>query len=337
MARDDDLIVRSVARQTFSDESFKVADESGLVVAAHIGGWSELSWHPKLVRIFGPDLKWGNVQHRWDDLSADLRRTVLRDLRDALITIVNPSVYRADFNRAIADAAGRPESEWPVQFRTAIRKHADRYEVRRIVLDSPAFEIEQVLLEEDGVFIAPREGAELEGASILSDLEAKLGNTHNARMFSVRSAAAFHELLDPSARSDAFARLYDTRYMSPRRFRAELLAESEQIQRVFDDGNRPSVTAINDLKDILRQGLDVTSMRLVDIERVPATAAIEATSHSYPQLQAADLAAGYARTLYLKLGLRVVCEEFKSVVFNGAMVRDWLQVDRPDLTRLRAK
>jgi len=52
-------------------------------------------------------------------------------------------------------------------------------------------------------------------------------------------------------------------------------------------------------------------------------------------LQAADLAGGYARSIYLDFGLRIVCEEFKGVILNGSMVRDWTQVGRSNLTELR--
>jgi hypothetical protein len=51
-------------------------------------------------------------------------------------------------------------------------------------------------------------------------------------------------------------------------------------------------------------------------------------------LQAADLAGGYARDLYLKHGLRIVCVK-SSKASNGSMVRDWSQVARTNLTELR--
>lgn len=37
---------------------------------------------------------------------------------------------------------------------------------------------------------------------------------------------------------------------------------------------------------------------------------------------------------YLERGLRVVCEEFKGVILNGSMIRDWSCIDRPNLTEL---
>jgi hypothetical protein len=52
----------------------------------------------------------------------------------------------------------------------------------------------------------------------------------------------------------------------------------------------------------------------------------EGTSVASPELQAADVAAGYARRLYeSEDGLRNVCLEFRQVLLNGSLVRDWRQ------------
>jgi len=64
---------------------------------------------------------------------------------------------------------------------------------------------------------------------------------------------------------------------------------------------------------------------------------IEMSSRETALLQAADIAAGYARTIYADIGLRAVCEEFKGVILNGSMVRDWSQVERPNSADLRIR
>ena len=44
------------------------------------------------------------------------------------------------------------------------------------------------------------------------------------------------------------------------------------------------------------------------------------------RLKAADVAAGYARRLYESDdGLKKVCIEFRQVLLNGTLVRDWQQ------------
>jgi hypothetical protein len=111
--------------------------------------------------------------------------------------------------------------------------------------------------------------------------------------------------------------------------------EGERIQRVFDEGNQRSVTAISELKDVVRERL--TTDQLIVVPRDIPKGVVEMSSTRTPALQAADIAGGYARTLYVEHGLRVVCEEFKGVILNGAIVRDWTQLERRNLTELRAR
>lgn len=52
----------------------------------------------------------------------------------------------------------------------------------------------------------------------------------------------------------------------------------------------------------------------------------EGASHLSPELQAADVAAGYARRLYESDdGLKKVCIEFRQMLLNGTLIRDWQQ------------
>jgi len=52
----------------------------------------------------------------------------------------------------------------------------------------------------------------------------------------------------------------------------------------------------------------------------------EGRSDASPELQAADVAAGYARRLYeSEDGLKNVCVEFRQVLLNGTLVRDCQQ------------
>ena len=320
--------------QTFADESFKVEDPRGLIVLGQLPQWVELRWHRDLVKTCGADLKWGRVRHRWHDLSHDLRRAVLRDLRDALITIVDSSLYRFDLEQSIVSVVGRPTSAWPLPFRVWADEQAASVERRRILLDSPAQRI-QDFLDDDGDTLGGGRisGNTDESQSILADLEQSLTKSHTMRLFGARSAAAFSSLLNRADWVQAFEELWDMRYVAPARLSAHLLAAGERTQHVFDEGNRPSVTAITELRDAIRKRL-ASSHQIILTDGMP-DGAIELRSVDSPMLQAADLAGGYARGLYLDLGLRVVCEEFKGVMLNGSMVRDWTQLERSDLAKLR--
>jgi hypothetical protein len=324
-------------RQTFADESFKIEDPRGLIVLGQLPNWVELRWHGELAKRCGDDLKWGKVRHHWPSLGEELRRAVLRDLRDALITIVDSSLHRFDLEQSVAEAVGQPVTAWPERFRTWFKAQAETYERRSILFDSPVQRI-QDFLEDDGEMLGDVGGIPGnmdESRSILSNLEETLSKPHTMRLFGVRIAAAFSNLLNRAELEQALAELWDVRYVTPRRLFAHLLAAGERTQHVFDEGNRPSVAAITGLMDSIRQRL-ATRGRIILTDDT-TEGAIELRSADTPMLQAADLAGGYARSLYLDFGLRVVCEEFKAVVLNGSMIRDWMQLERSDLAELRAR
>lgn len=335
----DGLILR-VDGQTFADDTFKIVDPSGLVIDAQLPGWCELRWHQDLVHKCGVDLKWRVVRRCWCDLGHELRRAVVRDLRDALIVIVDPSLYRFDLERIVASAVGQPRGVWPQAFVDWIEDEAARYEMQSILLDSPAARIDDYLGDDGMEILQDADGIvrNVERTpSILPTLETTLGSPHNVRLFGARSAAAFAHILDRQLWIDYIAAVTkDMRYVSSKQILGGVLAVGERTQRVFDEGNRTSVEAIVDLKDAVRVQLANSGQLILPAGGVPP-GAIEMSSKDTSMLQAADIAAGYARGIYYDFGLRAVCEEFKSVILNGSMVRDWSQVERPNAAELRCR
>jgi hypothetical protein len=96
------------------------------------------------------------------------------------------------------------------------------------------------------------------------------------------------------------------------------------ISNVFDEGNRPSVDAIDALREAADDALTRRDRWLLVLP--PSGQVVEQSSFESPELQAADLAAGYARRLYESdEGLKKVCLEFRQVLLNGGIVRDWQQ------------
>lgn len=180
---DDDLVVR-VDHETFADDSFKVLDPRGLVVVAQLPHWVGLTWHSELAKTCGSDLKWARVRHRWDDLSADLRRAVMRDLREALISIVDPSLYRFDLRNLMITAVGQPEAAWPLPFREWADAELAKWEAQEILADSPATRIERYLRMPE-LFIGDdsekKEDGDAESAVDLFD--DAFQKPHNARVF----------------------------------------------------------------------------------------------------------------------------------------------------------
>jgi hypothetical protein len=326
-----------VSGQAFADESFKINDPHGLVTLAELPVWSDIRWHRELVRICGTDAKWGQVRQRWDDLSHDLRRSIVRTLRDALITIIEPSLYRFELEKLIVNAVGQPKRRWPEGFSKWVEEQLAQYERQRILSDSPVLQIQR-FLEDDGLTLGGLGGIEGnvdESRSVPTDISDALKSAHTVRLFGARSASAFSVLVDHGQWQAALDELWEMRYLSKERVVAHLLAAAERIQRVFDEGNQPSVLAISRLKESVRIKL-ASSGLIVMPSDVPA-GAIEQSSVETPELQVADLAAGYARQLYVGSdGLRIVREEFRAVILNGAMVADGQQLDRQNLAELRA-
>jgi hypothetical protein len=334
---DDDFIVR-VHDQTFADDSFKVLDPRGLVVVAQLPHWVGLTWHSELAKTCGSELKWARVRHRWDDLSPDLRRAAMRDLREALISIVDPSLYRFDLKNLMINAVRQPEAAWPMPFRDWAEAELAKWEAQEILADSPATRIERYLKMPD-LFIGDgsREKEDDDAQSVVDLFDDAFQKPHNARVFGARSGAAFAHFLDRDEWVEIIEDVVrDMRYVTPQYIARRVLARGEVTQRVFDEGNAPSVLAIREIKGAIRDDLEEAGVILLP-DDLPE-GAVEASSASVIMLQAADLAAGYAKDLYLSdSGIRGVCEEFNGVILNGSMVRDWSQVDRADLGRLRAR
>lgn len=335
----DDFILR-IEGQTFADDTFRIADPSGLVIDAQLPGWCELRWHRDLQRRCGADLKWKVIRRHWRDLDHDMRRAIVNDVRDALIIIVDPSLYRFEVERLVESAVRQPRNSWPQAFRDWFERESARYEIESILSDSPMARIDDFLVndgfdllgEPDGLGQRDDSGGR---QSAFPGLETTLGSAHNVRLFGARSAAAFAHVLDRELWIDYLAAVMtDMRYVSPRQLLAGILAVGERTQRVFDEGNRTSITAIVDLKDAVRERLVTDGHIILPAEDVPP-GVIEMSSTETALLQAADIAAGYARSIYLDFGLRGVCEEFKGVILNGSMVRDWSQVERPNSADLR--
>jgi hypothetical protein len=337
----DDLILR-VDAQTFADDTFKIADPSGLVIDAQLPGWAELRWHRDLQRRCGAELKWKIVRRHWGDLDHDLRRAIVKDIREALIIIVDPSLYRFEIERLVERAVNQPRRSWPQPFHEWFDGEAAHYEVESILDDSPAARVGEFLANDgldlletpDG--LGPRDRI-ASRQSALAALETALGSVHNVRLFGARSGAAFAHVLDRQVWIDHLtAVMADMRYISPQQLLGGVLAIGERIQRVFDEGNRTSIDAIADLKDLVRERLVNDGHIVLPADGAPA-GVIEMSSRETALLQAADIAAGYARTIYADIGLRAVCEEFKGVILNGSMVRDWSQVERPNSADLRIR
>jgi hypothetical protein len=161
--------------------------------------------------------------------------------------------------------------------------------------------------------------------SLFDVLKKKLRKSHSVRVFGARSAAAFAELLDPAERVRVLRGIEaDQRYFFWQDIDATVFLRYRSTRQVFDEGERVTVDAIEFLRESADEAVQRNPrMRWLLGESAEVT---EGKSHMAPELQAADLAAGYARRLYESDdGLKKVCIEFRQVLLNGTLIRDWQQ------------
>lgn len=313
---------------TFLDDSYHRDDPYAPVVVARIPADADLRWHDDVVARLAPryrELKAARVLKHLSELPADLQRAVKRTIREACISILDPRVYTFQFEQMLSRVGGRYESTVKAQIRQQFLSDFVRDEV---LWHSPAWRIQRMLFPEPLFDLSDVYGVssayEMDD-SLFDVLKKKLRKPHAVRIFGARSAAAFAELLDPAERARVLRGIEaDQRYFFWQDLDATVFLRYRSTRQVFDEGERTTVDAI----ELLRESADEAvhrnpRMRWLLGESGEVT---EGASHLTPELQAADVAAGYARRLYESDdGLMKVCIEFRQVLLNGTLIRDWQQ------------
>ena len=317
----------SVAR-TFLDDSYHRDDPYSPVIVARIPAGADLRWHDDVVAQLAPryrELKAARVLAHLGDLSADLQRAVKRTIRDACISILDPRVYTFQFEQLLSRVGGRNESSAKAHIR---QKFMSSFVRDKVLWHSPAWRIQQMLFPEPLFDLSQVYGVSSVydvDESLFDVLKKKLQKPHAIRVFGARSAAAFAELLDPAERMRVLHDIAaDQRYFFWQDVDATVFLRHRSVPQMFDEGERTSVEAI----ELLREHADEAVQRNPRMRWVLGESAevAEGASHLNPALQAADVAAGYARRLYESNdGLKKVCIEFRQVLLNGTLIRDWQQ------------
>ncbi|MEW6320897.1 MAG: hypothetical protein AB1635_07400 [Acidobacteriota bacterium] len=313
---------------TFLDDSFRDTDSYAPVVVARILAGADLRWHSEVVSRLARksrELKASLVLKHLDELPADLQRAVKRTIREACISILDARVYTFQFERMLSGLGKGLGSEG----RSRVRQQFLGEFVRNSVLwDSPAWRIQRMLFPEPLFELAEAYGVSSSyevDVSLFAVLRKKLQKTHSVRLFGARSAAAFVELLDPAERKTVLREIsQDQRFMFWQDIDASVYLKHRATRHVFDEGNRVTVDAIDLLRESANEAVQHNPrLRLLV---TPKGELAEGISIDSPELQAADVAAGYARRLYeSEDGLKKVCLEFRQVLLNGSLVRDWQQ------------
>ncbi len=313
---------------TFLDDSFQGSDPYAPVVVARILADADLRWHAEVVTRLARrsrELKASLVLKHLHELPVDLQRAIKRTIREACISVLDARVYTFQFEQMLAGLGARVGSDGLARIR---QQFLGEFVRSNVLWDSPAWRIQRMLFPEPLLDLSEAYGVssayEVDN-SLFDVLKMKLQKSHSVRLFGARSAAAFAELLDPAERQNVLREIeQDRRYIFWQDVDASVYLKHRSTRQVFDEGNRVTVDAI----DLLRENANDAIQRNPRLRWLLTSHGeiTEGTSVASPELQAADVAAGYARRLYeSEDGLRKVCLEFRQVLLNGSLVRDWLQ------------
>ena len=145
------------------------------------------------------------------------------------------------------------------------------------------------------------------------------GSLRKAREFVGRLNAAYWELCDDARfREEIDRSMEDCGIFGVRPDLGRVLVSVSAASRYFDAGHEKSIADIREvrsdsLKDIVQHYVVVLPEGPGRIDSLPSTTSCH--------LQAADLAAGFAKTDYERAGIASVLARFRAVLYNGKVIR----------------
>ncbi len=237
----------------------------------------------------------------------DLGKLLVREASTATIFLVHSeSYFRRAFRKKLNDGA---EFATDFDLGDIVKETA-----RRMIEEVPLFKIRPYQFEE---FLGPslKRGHRLAGTlrfdldvgpgfdapRVLSEIGGKL---RDAEVFAARA----YSLLDVDGQSDRYGGIHEKPYFESLSLRRGLLNRALAVPRIFDKDHAASVKVLNERVNLL-QGfrLELNHEQLVR----------EEDSRAVDALQAADIAAGFAREILDRRGLRALGAQFRRVVLNG--------------------
>jgi hypothetical protein len=290
-------IILTDAPGTFADESYGDNPKRDTVmVLGELKGNVDLTWHAALLaKVKKQEIKWGQFRQRQDALPPELVKSVYVGMRSALIVISDDREYRATYKDALEESLKVDLSKLAPDMQEKLVTSGNPWVDRMVLVHSPLWEV----------------NAFLGGDEVRDDFDEHvkyLENSRNVRFLATRVTSAFFETIDPDEDGKTPG------VVDPERWR---LSAAITPVRTFDRGNEKVTNVIRGLR---QQGAG----RLYDADGVEiGTAAVtEASSKESRHVGAGDLAAGYARDLYLSAdGLNKVRDAFDLVVLNGEVLR----------------
>lgn len=297
---------------TYADESFSGVKSKDHTVVAQIPDNCDFNWFFSLYQKISrdiPEVKYKNLKPKWNYLGEDLKKTILSGISQALIVICDSNLYQHHFKEdVIVPAIGIPSNKWSEEFRRIIAQRIVEWANERMLLDNPLLRVSYHI-----------EGFNIDAKKLASDLK----SPNNVRMFVGRCIASYKELIDKESEEKIIKKMFESGerlkyFCKPSYIEAELIYSAHLDKRIFDEGNQVSVNKIMKIRKDLNTSLTKEYRFIIPKENGKIE---ELNSKNSPYIQAADLAAGFAREWYsTPEGIKKISSHFKYVVLNGKLI-----------------
>ncbi|HEX7243238.1 MAG TPA: hypothetical protein VF263_23335 [Longimicrobiaceae bacterium] len=323
---------------SFTDDSSPRQDHTGLTkVSIHAQVDREVpTWFYDLLAYF-PDipgeLKSKVILAHFDSLPADAGVRILTGLGKVRIHISDPREYRAKLDEIWKGTAGQPYPDQEIRaqvhagnvFAQKIFESSEHFVARSILLDSPAARLKSwaaAITNGLGPLMNKSIG-QIGDRDLDEDLAAlrtkKLASlVQRVAAYASKSAAVFASALD-AARAPLSDEEIRSSPFRPFYYRQRTLARDLAQVHAFDEGDAPSLARIEKRRaSLLRTIRDPFYEDAITIVKPLETFDSGKTVHG----QVADIAAGYAASLYGRDGLMATVRQFEYVSFNGKRISD---------------
>jgi len=320
-------------KETFADESWRGNLWLRPTVLAHIASDKDLDWFFELVKITQAknlnleELKSNVVIDILKELDPHVKNRIWQRLQNVIIIINDPKQYLSNWGIQIFNGdifqiecekgniiinGLNPNYKSFVAF-------LQNYLSKRILFDSPASNIDYSMRRISySIDIYPL----FDEADFCPDLILKKMDKTDTRKRVINSAklgvrlhSAFFELKDPETRDKILKNDFqERRYFNPAFYYLELLYQSISPARFFDKGDSLSIKIIKELQDMIKQVLENQMFNNRYI--LPSPKVEELDSKKDRRIQAADVAAGIARDIYERHGIKGLRDKFNYVFVN---------------------
>ena len=319
--------------KSFTDESSPKLPKSHRRVSIHgqvMRESDDLKWFRELVKLYpndSPENKSVRILKDFRSYPYEFRKMIRAGMKKVRIHIVDSLSYQEPYKEALQSVYNRDQVRWLLnrdaqkgnEFAQYIQRQLDEFVARDILRDSTSQRLRDMVETEGGVggffpLLRPINPQPPYRPVDLQPFRRKSGSITSQAVKAVSKAASvFTPVMDqltPMAYLDSWHRRFEVH-------------NALSDYHGFDEGDEKALTWVRDERDEISrrtfQGIpeyiDDTSFET--FSEFTREKLYSLRSHESEYVQAADIAAGFARTDYEKYGIVAVAERFEYVTING--------------------